>query len=106
MTTDDNKLAEDFFDKVKPKIATGAFVVDPEKILKSPEWDQAFMVFFCTGCGTYTDITKSLAEKMAKMAAVDLPEDPTGYYFELKSCRVCQGPKGADAIALKQVPKN
>lgn len=104
MVIDDNKLAEDFFGGVKPKMATGAFAVDPKKILESPKWDEAFMVFFCTGCGTYTDIKKSLAEKMAKVAKVDLPENPTGYYFELKSCRACQGPKGEGAIELKKVP--
>lgn len=77
---------------IVPKVkATGGHKVDIEKIKAPMEETGSVIHSFCEGCGYTLEITQAGAEKLARMAKVELPSSLEGRYFVTKCCDLCDG---------------
>jgi len=93
MTHDDNsqEIKKSFFGQVKKIEATGGHTPDLGRLQKPLEGPDSVVRLFCTGCGTYVELTQRGAEIMVRPTNVSLPASLEGNYLKTASCSACDG---------------
>jgi hypothetical protein len=87
----DRDIKKRLFGSVKKIADKGNFSVDEAELSEPLEWEKAVVRSFCQGCGTVLEVNRKGAEKLAKLAGITLPSSLEGYYFQTKTCVLCQG---------------
>lgn len=75
---------------VKKLPCPGGFSIDKKELLKPFEWDKAVVRSFCQGCGSLLEVDKKGADELSKLAKTTR-SSWHGYYFQTRSCLLCQG---------------
>jgi hypothetical protein len=100
---DEKTLKEKLIGSVKRITNKGNFSVDVKELLRPFKEKEIVVRSFCQGCGVVLDVNREGAEDLAKLAGVTLPSSLEGYYFQTKTCVLCQG--NDFMVELKRIPK-
>jgi hypothetical protein len=88
-----SEISEKMFGRIKSRRlrATGLHLPDVNRLNRPLDGLNSVVRMFCIGCGMYLEATKSQAKDLAAKDQNWLPENLSGYYFEVGGCDVCDG---------------